>query len=150
MGVERGMIGIALGVVSGIAVMAGCAPSARDTAQTAPPAPAAAPPAPPKRDLHQIAISRASLGFSYLDGDVDEAVTCFRDAHELEPANRDFTLNYALALKSAGRVREAIPLWKSLQAGNDDAGRTSRKLLVIYRVPAKGTRARKPRRSAAE
>lgn len=45
---------------------------------------------------------------------LDDAIPCFRRASQAEPNNIEFRYNYALSLKLAGRMEEAIPIFKTL------------------------------------
>lgn len=62
-------------------------------------------------------------------GSYEAAIAEYRKALRVDPGNRSARLFLADDLHRLGRDKEAIPLWKSLAALDDEKGRIARKWL---------------------
>ena len=92
----------------------------------------AAPAVPPMSEQHKLALAQAVRGGGFLfRKQPARAVECYKQALKTELGNRGFSQQLAFALYKAGRTEEAIPVWKSLAAGDDDQARTASKWLNI-------------------
>jgi tetratricopeptide (TPR) repeat protein len=101
----------------GIVVQSGCH---NKQAATAPAVP----------DNHARALAVAAQGSGYLVKEPERSVEYFKQAVQLEPANREWKAVLALAYYKALHPQEAIPIWQELAHGNDDFASQSKRFLA--------------------